>query len=154
MHISILFRGMKPTAESVGISKLCCSFMTFPSGYCRFRVETQCIPVVIDIANVFFTAFPFAFVSQPSGKQRLCYDNKTNGKAVINTLAMSITTGMHWVSTRKRQEPLGYDIIERQSYEIPKDSAVGFLPLLFISTVWYNICWLVDTEMLYVAIEM
>ncbi len=77
-------RRMKPTAESVGISKLCRSLLTFPSGYCRFGVEIQCIPVDIDIADLFFTAFPFVFVSQPSGKQRLGYDNKTNGKAVIN----------------------------------------------------------------------
>ncbi len=55
---------MKPTAESVGISnfnnnKLCRSFITFLSGYCRFQVEIQYIPVDIDTAYLFFTAFPF-----------------------------------------------------------------------------------------------
>ncbi len=60
------------TAEFVGISKLCRSFkfMTFPSGYCHFRVLIQCIPVDIDTADLFFTTFPFVFVSQPSDKQQ------------------------------------------------------------------------------------
>ena len=33
-HVSGPIRGRKPTAQSVAISKLCCSFMTFLSGYC------------------------------------------------------------------------------------------------------------------------
>ena len=132
-------RGRKPTAESVGISKLCHPFMMFPSGYCCVRVEIQCIPVDIDTANLFFTVFPFIFVSSSSskydsgpsprgyhnGKQQLGYDNKTNGEVVINGTAVSGSIA----STRKGQEPLGYVIIERRSYEIPMDSAVGFLLL-------------------------
>ncbi len=116
---------MKPTGESVGISKLCRSFRTFPSGYCRFRVKIQCIPVDIDTADLFFTAFPIVFVSQPSGKQRLSYDNKTNEKAVINGPAVSGSIGMHWVFTRKRQEPLGYDIIINQTAELRNSYGSG-----------------------------
>ena len=50
-------------------------------------------------------------------------------KAAINGPAVPGSIGMHWASTRKGQEPLWYVIIERQSYENPTDSAVGFLPL-------------------------
>ncbi len=104
--------------------------MTFPSGYCRFRMEIKCIPVDIDTTDLFFTAFLFVFMSQPSSKQQLGYGNKANGKAVIHGPAVSGLIGI--VSTQKGQELLwyhGYVIIERQSYEIPTDSAVGLLPL-------------------------
>ena len=117
--------------------------------YCRIRRNLKTLPLIYDVSKrplpfpsgnsmhsvwywhpwSVFTAFPFVFVSQPSGKQRLGYDNKTNGKAVINGPAVSGLIGMHWVSTRKGQAPLGYVVIKRQSYEIPTDLAVGFLPL-------------------------
>ena len=81
---------MKPTAESVGISTLfiydvCEQLLPFPSD----------ILVDIDTADLFITAFPFVFVSQPSGKQRLGYDNKTKKKAVINGPAAPVSIGMH-----------------------------------------------------------
>ena len=70
--------------------------LPFPSGKSVHSGLLQVDYVsAINIADVFFTAFPFIFVSQPSSKQRLGCDNKTNGKAVINGQAVPRSIGMH-----------------------------------------------------------
>ena len=55
--------GEEPMAESVGISYFCHSIMTYLSGSCPFRVETQCIPSDVDTARLFITAFLFVLLS-------------------------------------------------------------------------------------------